>query len=248
MSEYTKIVNYAAKDALLEGNPNKIIKGTELDAEFVAIQNAVETKADLLSPTLTGVPRAPTAAFGTNTTQIATTAFVQQNGVPIGGILMWSGIIATIPQGYALCDGTEGTPDLRDRFIVGAGTTYTPATTGGAASVTLLEANIPAHSHAFGSLALSNDGSHTHTVTDPEHSHTSAKGGFLTPVGGTGSYAGGGSGGNVSVTSTASTGLSINAGGTHSHTLSGSTATTGSGTAVSTLPPYFALAFIMRTA
>ena len=50
-------------------------------------------------------------------------------GVPIGGIIMWYGAINTIPSGYALCDGTSGTPDLRDRFVIGAGDTYTPGDT-----------------------------------------------------------------------------------------------------------------------
>lgn len=173
MSDYSKIVNYAAKDSLVEGNPNKIIKGTELDAEFVAISNAIASKSDLNSPTFTGIPRAPTATFGTNTTQLATTAFVQQNGVPVGGIIMWSGLVANIPQGYALCNGENGTPDLRNKFIIGAGSTYSPAATGGADSVTLVSANIPSHTHTFTTDA---SGTHTHTFTtgtaSEAHTHT----------------------------------------------------------------------------
>lgn len=76
MSNYVKATNFATKDALLTGNPAKIIKGTEIDDEFNAIAVAVGTKADLASPTFTGTPAAPTAAPGTNTTQVATTAFV----------------------------------------------------------------------------------------------------------------------------------------------------------------------------
>lgn len=56
-----------------------------------------------------------------------------------GMILLWSGSIATIPLGWALCDGTNGTPNLRDKFIVGAGTTYAVAATGGALT----------HTHGF---------------------------------------------------------------------------------------------------
>jgi len=51
--------------------------------------------------------------------------------IPIGIIMMWSGSIATIPSGFHLCDGTNGTPDLRDSFIVGAGKSYNPGNTGG---------------------------------------------------------------------------------------------------------------------
>jgi hypothetical protein len=75
VSNYIKATDFAVKDGLLTGNPNKIIKGTEIDDEFNAIAVAVQTKADLASPTFTGTPAAPTAAGGTNTTQIATTAF-----------------------------------------------------------------------------------------------------------------------------------------------------------------------------
>lgn len=77
MSNYTKATNFAAKDALPSGNAGKIVKGTEIDTEFNAISSAIATKADTASPTFTGTPSAPTAAEGTDTSQIATTAFVQ---------------------------------------------------------------------------------------------------------------------------------------------------------------------------
>ena len=76
MAQYTKATNFAAKDALLPSDPDKIIKGTEFDDEFNAIQTAVNSKSNAISPTFTGVPLAPTATVGTQTTQIATTAFV----------------------------------------------------------------------------------------------------------------------------------------------------------------------------
>ena len=76
MANYLKAMDFAAKDALLSGDPNKIVKGTEIDDEFDAIQTAVNSKANTASPALTGTPTAPTAAAGTNTTQVATTAFV----------------------------------------------------------------------------------------------------------------------------------------------------------------------------
>ena len=77
MSSYTKSTNFASKDALLTGNPLKVVKGTEIDDEFNAIQTAVNSKADTNSPDLSGTPTAPTASAAANTTQIATTAFVQ---------------------------------------------------------------------------------------------------------------------------------------------------------------------------
>ena len=249
MSDYVKITNYLAKDSLVEGDPNKIIKGSEIDAEFVAIQNSIETKADLQSPTLTGVPRAPTAAFGTNTTQLATTAFVQQNGVPVGGIIMWSGTIANIPQGYALCNGSNGTPDLRDKFIIGAGSTYAPAATGGSATVTLLEANLPAHTHAFTGTAATG-GSHNHTVTDVGHTHSLTAGYYPGGNAGAGNNGNGWgcSNSNLTTGSNSSSGITLAAHAGHTHDITGTNANTGSGTAFSILPPYFALAYIMRTA
>ena len=89
MSNYTKATNFATKDSLPTGNALKIVSGTEIDTEFSNIETAVNTKADTTamtaadalkantaSPTFTGVPSAPTATAGTNTTQVATTAFV----------------------------------------------------------------------------------------------------------------------------------------------------------------------------
>ena len=76
MSNYTKATNFATKDALTSGNPLKTLSGTELDDEFNAIQTASATKANIASAQLTGIPVAPTAAADTNTTQLATTAFV----------------------------------------------------------------------------------------------------------------------------------------------------------------------------
>lgn len=87
MSNYTKSTNFASKDSLASGNPLKIVKGTEIDTEFNNIATAVATKADLVSPALTGTPTAPTAAGGTNTTQIATTAFVTSAVSGVSGTL-----------------------------------------------------------------------------------------------------------------------------------------------------------------
>lgn len=77
MSNYVKATNFTAKDSLPSGNSGKIVKGTELDTEFTAIASAISSKADLNSPSLTGTPTGPTAAATTNTTQLATTAFVR---------------------------------------------------------------------------------------------------------------------------------------------------------------------------
>ena len=70
-------------------------------------------------------------------------------GVPVGGIIMWSGATNNIPTGWALCDGQNGTPNLQDRFIVGAGSSYNVNDTGGAADVTLTIDQIPSHNHTY---------------------------------------------------------------------------------------------------
>lgn len=69
--------------------------------------------------------------------------------IPYGVIVMWSGSIDTIPSGWALCNGGKGTPDLRDRFIVGAGSSYGVGATGGADTVTLSTSQIPSHTHNY---------------------------------------------------------------------------------------------------
>jgi hypothetical protein len=76
MANYVKSTNFTSKDSLPTGDPLKVVKGTEIDVEFNNIATAVTSKADSASPTFSGTPFAPTASPGTNTTQIATTAFV----------------------------------------------------------------------------------------------------------------------------------------------------------------------------
>jgi hypothetical protein len=161
MSNYVKATNFAVKDGLSTGNPAKIIKGTEIDTEYNAIASAISSKADLNSPTFTGTPAASTASAGTSTTQIATTAFVTTAIaaataalVPAGMIMIWSGSVGSIPTGWTLCNGSNSTPDLRDKFVIGAGNSYAVGGTGGSANAVVV-------SHT-----------HTATVTDPGHLHT----------------------------------------------------------------------------
>jgi len=174
-----------------------------------------------VSPNFTGTPTAITAAPGTNTTQIATTAFVLANGVPSGSIIMWSGSIASIPSGWLLCNGSSGTPDLRDRFVVGAGSTYAVNATGGTA-----DAIVVSHTHAANSA-----------VADPGHSHTAPiffqdsstprnqfRASFAAVSEGT------------ATTNTNTTGI----------TVATTITTAGSSGINQNLPPYYALAYIMK--
>ena len=166
---------------------------------------------------------------------------------------MWNSTAASIPAGWQLCNGSNGTPDLRGQFVVGAGGSYTPGDTGGAASVTLGANAMPIHTHELtGSLTTGSAGAHGHNVNDPGHSHTLSSG--LTGS----DLVGGGSnqiftrGGAAAVTSSASTSIQINAALDHTHslTLSGNTQSAG-GTGGTTQPhenrpPYYALCYIQK--
>lgn len=154
--------------------------------------------------------------------------------VPTGGIIMWSGAIGSIPSGWALCDGSNGTPDLRNRFIVGAGSTYGVGNTGGNVSIALLSNQIPHHTHAG---TTTSDGSHTHTI----NGETMQKEGTSTQ--------------QVKVLDTGTDANLGNyteltaSGGAHSHSISSITSTngiTGAGQQVDIRPPYYALAYIMK--
>jgi hypothetical protein len=173
---------------------------------------------------LSGTPTAPTAAAGTNTTQIATTAFAVANGFPSGGIIMWSGSIASIPTGFVLCNGSSGTPDLRDRFVVGAGSTYAVAATGGTANAVVVS-----HSHSFAGNAL---GDHSHNMSFHQTSKSNNATPFMlsSPINGE----------NLNGTLTLST-TNSSAG-----TPSGTISTEGVSGTNQNLPPYYALAFIMK--
>ena len=79
-------------------------------------------------------------------------------GVPAGTILPWYGQLVNMPRGFALCNGSNGTPDLRNRFIVGAGSTYALGVTGGADKVALTASQLPSHYHAVGQMQSNNAG------------------------------------------------------------------------------------------
>jgi hypothetical protein len=148
--------------------------------------------------------------IGVATTSTGTT-------IPTGMISLWYGSIGSVPLGWYLCDGTNGTPDLRNSFIVGAGSTYAVGATGGSANAIVV--------------------SHTHTatsvVTDPSHTHTMNS----STVNSGGDFSVANNAGTGEVTSPATTGITV--------------ATTNASTGVSgtnaNLPPYYALAYVMKS-
>jgi hypothetical protein len=139
-----------------------------------------------------------------------------------GMIIIWSGSLGSIPAGWVLCNGSNGTPDLRDRFVIAAGSTYAVGATGGTA-----DAIVVSHTHTA-----------TSVVTDPGHIHTiplinsggAANNGPL--FGGNG-----GGAGYTQNTNSAVTGITV-------ATTNQSTGSSGTG---ANLPPYYALAYIMKT-
>lgn len=133
MSNYVKATNFYAKDALLSGDPDKIIKGAEIDDEYNAIATAIATKANLNSPNFTGTPTVPTAPSTTNTTQAASTAYVttalanaQANvditGGTIDGVDITGGTVTGITD-LLPADGGTGVSSLTAKsVIIGNGT------------------------------------------------------------------------------------------------------------------------------
>jgi hypothetical protein len=176
--------------------------------------------------TLTGTTAAPTPSATDDSTKIATTAFVRDI-IPTGVIVMWSGTIATIPSGWLLCDGTNSTPDLRNRFIIGAN-----ADDGGAAK-TAVTGSATQTGGTKDAIVVSH--THTATVTDPGHTHTidSASNGQL--------QFGSQNIPQIPVTNSTRTTNSSTTGITVSNSTEGSSGTN------QNLPPYYALAFIMKS-
>lgn len=216
------------------------------DAKYLAKTGGALTGALALS----GAPTLPAHA--------ATKAYVDAAAAssastvatfPIGGIIMWSNFAGSIPTGWHLCDGTGGTPDLRDRFVVAAGTTHNPGDTGGSANSIAVS-----HTHLLTGTAESS-GAHMHTGTTSiasDHTH-----GYNRSTTSVTTYDGTGpntvTGGALSADATDPAGehshiMYVDVGGVHTHTVSGITAAAGSDGANANLPPYYALAFIMKVA
>lgn len=157
MSSYTKATNFATKDTLPTGDANKIVKGTEIDNEFNAISGAISSKADIASPTFTGTPAGPTATAGSNTTQLANTAFVTaalSAIYPVGSIYI-NAAVSTNPN-TLLGFGTW--------TAFGAGKVIVGLDSADALFDTLEETG-----GSKDSVVVSH--THTATVTDPGHTH-----------------------------------------------------------------------------
>lgn len=145
--------------------------------------------------------------------------------VPKGAIVVWSGAENNIPANWHLCDGTNGTPDLRDKFVLGAGNNYSVGQTGGSSTASLSVENMPSHTHTI-TGSTSSDGSHSHDINYDSFGHGNTGTSY-----GLGSYSG------SYGTSTA---------GEHTHTITATAEATGGGQPHENMPPYYALCYIMR--
>ncbi|MBR0668784.1 hypothetical protein GXW71_30825 [Roseomonas hellenica] len=175
--------------------------------------------------------------------------------VPVGLIAMWSGAENAVPAGWALCDGSNGTPNLRDKFIMASGPTRPVNSTGGANSVAVATDAQGFHAHtgvtAPHAITEGQMPSHSHGVFDPGHGHA-APGAYLGPYNGVNADSGHVSGVSFSFYTAgplpAGTGISIaGAGGNQAHAhgivADGNHA---HNVTVPTVPVYYSLAFIMK--
>jgi len=200
MSNYTKSTNFATKDTLAAGSALKRVKGAEIDDEFNALSTAIATKANLNNSALTGIPVAPTAAVGTATTQIATTAFAQLAGFTAGTAMVF--YQASAPTGWTKVTTHN---DKALRVVSGSG--------GGSGGSTAFSSSFT-HSHSD-SFSVSN---HTlNTSQMPSHTHLQSYRPFVLP-----SYPHTGQGAN------GSSGLSAVDNGLNAHS-AGDTPTQGAG-------------------
>jgi ligand-binding SRPBCC domain-containing protein len=234
MTNYVKSTNFATKDTLTSGDPLKIVKGTEINTEFDNIATAVATKADLLSPTFTGTPTLPTGttgvtqSYGDNTTKLSTTAFVQAALVliyPIGSI--YTATVSTNPA--TLFGFGTWTAFGAGRVLIGNGGGFTAGATGGSA-----DAIVVSHTHTFSATTGTTSLTGTFQASKP----ASASG--IVSVQSTG-LAGGADGSQVSATQYA-----ISA--SHSHSVSGTTDSTGASATNANLQPYIVVYMWQRTA
>jgi len=221
--------------------------GTTINTALDTIVDAANGTSGTIAPdlstlTINGTDVTATAAELNYMDGVTSNVQTQINtAMPSGGIIMWSGSIASIPSGWVLCDGTNSTPDLRDRFVVGAGDSYAVDATGGSSTTTLSTGNLPSHTHTYS--GTTDTKSLTGEVSKISETF-GGNGGTATGVFSKGSVNAGGTPSGSPDTGPAGS-FSMDA--SHTHTYSGTTDGAGSGTAFDNKPPYYALAYIMKT-
>jgi microcystin-dependent protein len=227
---------------------------SEVDAQLIAKATELTTQHDGRYAPVAHVGASGTAHAGATTEQsgfLSAADKAKLDGLPAaipsqfvtGMILLYTGAVA--PSGWAICNGSNGTPDLRDRFVLGAGASYPLGSTGGEATHGLSESEMPSHSHAVGNHLHALN---THTHTSPAHSHTISQTTYEFRDVGTGSanrLVGSDVWANASTTGTAVT-INEGGGGNTQSSGAGQTTSAGVGTPHNNLPPYYALCYIMK--
>jgi len=241
----------------------------DLDMQGFEVQNAVLATPDIQGGTTQGTVLKASDGGAGNQMQIPDgggaptvggTAVVLESTpllplMPTGAIIMWYGALGSVPSGWQLCDGTNGTPDLRDKFVVGAGGAYAPDDTGGEATTNINLNTGAAGGHDHGALT----GAEVLTASMiPSHSHTiygnSSVGSFgntqgLANVGSKVAGDGGGTGAYMTVTGSGVQIIGNSAGGNdpHDHSIAAEADHTHTVTDTQTnLPPYYAIYYIMK--
>lgn len=146
---------------------------------------------------------------------------------PVGFIALWADDPFEIPDGWVECDGSNGTPDLRGAFAVGAGESYEPGDTGGVSEVELSIEQLPSHSHSSGNMSSGSAGAHSHSTSRWRDSTSAISGNRLWRDFGS---------------------RNTSSSGEHSHPVSGDTSASGDSAAHNNLPPYRALIYIQKVA
>ena len=162
-----------------------------------------------------------------------------------GMIILWSGAANAIPSGFVLCNGSNSTPDLRGRFVVGYAdndSDYDVGDQGGSKQVTLSTSQLPSHNHGDGSLSTN-----TVTLTGSISGISESFAGFGGSASGVFSKFGGVNLGGTPGNPDSNSCGGVNFNGNHSHDVTGSTGSTGSGSSIENRPPYYALCYIMKT-
>ena len=178
MADYSKVVAWSGKDALADSDAAKVISGADFHTEFSAIETAVNTKADINGDASEAFS-ATTASAGTNTTQVATTAFVQaQYAYPVGAIFTTTTAYANSAAVVAAVGGTTWTAFGAGKVLVGVDASDTDfdtvEETGGAKTHTLTTSEIPAHTHSYDKQVTSTDAISIHDIVRTTGGNTSA--------------------------------------------------------------------------
>jgi hypothetical protein len=172
--EGNRISREAIEPGAIDGD--RIDPSAEISVKALTVSGSLKLQGEVAVTKLSNDETLASGSDGVVPTEPAVKAYVDNTvaaAIPAGVILMWSGSLSNIPDGYALCDGRNGTPDLRDRFILSVAGDEDPGATGGPPNhqITLQHQQFPRHNHS-GSTNLE-EGGHSHSgSTNAGGAHT----------------------------------------------------------------------------